>query len=225
MPRFTDSHAPCDILTYIIICKQSYMHTYVHACMHTYIHILQAQLRNVTAEQDVNGILAYTCIHIHCNIHTLKVHLRNLTTEPDIDAEIRAYTCINIYIHTLQVHLRNVTAEPDVDVEILARGTPGFTGADISNMYVSLMYARIHLSFWVQTYQSCTIIQTCSHSFNFTRGKRIKHVHFTVHVIMDKLVEFLCFPWVFSYFRICVCIYISAYLYTCIPIKVSKCQM
>lgn len=31
-------------------------------------------------------------------------------------------------------HMRNVTSEPDVDPHILARGTPGFSGADLQNM-------------------------------------------------------------------------------------------
>ena len=34
----------------------------------------------------------------------------------------------------LNVHLRNVPTAPDVDVRIIARGTPGFSGADLANL-------------------------------------------------------------------------------------------
>ncbi len=44
----------------------------------------------------------------------------------------------------LQVHLRKKLVADDVDVTVLARGTPGFTGADIENMVneAALMAAR-----------------------------------------------------------------------------------
>jgi len=34
----------------------------------------------------------------------------------------------------LKVHTRNIPLDPDVELEILARGTPGFSGADLANM-------------------------------------------------------------------------------------------
>ncbi len=34
----------------------------------------------------------------------------------------------------LRVHMRNVPLAPDVDAKILARGTPGFSGADLANL-------------------------------------------------------------------------------------------
>ena len=34
----------------------------------------------------------------------------------------------------LQVHARNVPLAPDVDLKIIARGTPGFSGADLANL-------------------------------------------------------------------------------------------
>jgi len=44
----------------------------------------------------------------------------------------------------LKVHTRKLVLAPDVDLEILARGTPGFTGADIENMVneAALMASR-----------------------------------------------------------------------------------
>lgn len=34
----------------------------------------------------------------------------------------------------LKVHMRKIPAAPDVDVSVLARGTPGFSGADLANL-------------------------------------------------------------------------------------------
>ena len=34
----------------------------------------------------------------------------------------------------LRVHLVNITMEPTVDLQVLAKGTPGFTGADLANL-------------------------------------------------------------------------------------------
>jgi cell division protease FtsH len=44
----------------------------------------------------------------------------------------------------LKVHLKQKLVEDDVDISVLARGTPGFTGADIENMVneAALMAAR-----------------------------------------------------------------------------------
>lgn len=44
----------------------------------------------------------------------------------------------------LRVHTRKITMAPDVDLKILARGTPGFSGADIANMVneAALLAAR-----------------------------------------------------------------------------------
>jgi len=44
----------------------------------------------------------------------------------------------------LQVHVRNVPLAPNVDLKILARGTPGFSGADLMNLVneAALMAAR-----------------------------------------------------------------------------------
>ncbi|WP_038035742.1 ATP-dependent zinc metalloprotease FtsH [Thermopetrobacter sp. TC1] len=44
----------------------------------------------------------------------------------------------------LRVHMRNVPLAPDVDVKVLARGTPGFSGADLANLVneAALLAAR-----------------------------------------------------------------------------------
>jgi len=34
----------------------------------------------------------------------------------------------------LSLHLQNMPLDPDVDVDVLARGTPGFSGADLANL-------------------------------------------------------------------------------------------
>jgi cell division protease FtsH len=34
----------------------------------------------------------------------------------------------------LKVHVRNVPLAPNVDLKVLARGTPGFSGADLMNL-------------------------------------------------------------------------------------------
>ena len=34
----------------------------------------------------------------------------------------------------LRVHLRKVPQAPDVDAKTIARGTPGFSGADLANL-------------------------------------------------------------------------------------------
>ena len=45
----------------------------------------------------------------------------------------------------LKVHMRKVPLAPDVDAKIIARGTPGFSGADLANMVneAALMAARV----------------------------------------------------------------------------------
>ena len=44
----------------------------------------------------------------------------------------------------LQVHMRNVPLAPDIDARVLARGTPGFSGADLANLVneAALLAAR-----------------------------------------------------------------------------------
>jgi cell division protease FtsH len=44
----------------------------------------------------------------------------------------------------LRVHMKNVPLAADVDVKIIARGTPGFSGADLANLVneAALMAAR-----------------------------------------------------------------------------------
>ena len=44
----------------------------------------------------------------------------------------------------LKVHVRKITLSPDVDLKVLARGTPGFSGADLANMVneAALLAAR-----------------------------------------------------------------------------------
>jgi cell division protease FtsH len=44
----------------------------------------------------------------------------------------------------LRVHMRNIPLAPDVDVKVIARGTPGFSGADLANLVneAALMAAR-----------------------------------------------------------------------------------
>ncbi|XP_031562149.1 ATP-dependent zinc metalloprotease FTSH 4, mitochondrial-like [Actinia tenebrosa] len=41
---------------------------------------------------------------------------------------------IKARFHILKVHLKNVTVADDVDIEVLARGTSGFSGADLANL-------------------------------------------------------------------------------------------
>jgi cell division protease FtsH len=45
----------------------------------------------------------------------------------------------------LKVHMRKVPLSPDVDAKIIARGTPGFSGADLSNLVneAALLAARV----------------------------------------------------------------------------------
>ncbi|HEX4694271.1 ATP-dependent zinc metalloprotease FtsH [Sphingomonas sp.] len=47
-------------------------------------------------------------------------------------------------IQILQVHMRKVPLAPDVDARVLARGTPGFSGADLANLVneAALLAAR-----------------------------------------------------------------------------------
>ena len=49
----------------------------------------------------------------------------------------------------LEVHARPIALGPDVDLRIIARGTPGFTGADLANLVneAALMAARFGRSF------------------------------------------------------------------------------
>jgi cell division protease FtsH len=44
----------------------------------------------------------------------------------------------------LKVHMRNVPLAPDVDAKTIARGTPGFSGADLANLVneAALLAAR-----------------------------------------------------------------------------------
>ncbi|TJV74816.1 MAG: AAA family ATPase, partial [Mesorhizobium sp.] len=44
----------------------------------------------------------------------------------------------------LKVHVRNVPLAPNVDLKVIARGTPGFSGADLMNLVneSALMAAR-----------------------------------------------------------------------------------
>ena len=46
----------------------------------------------------------------------------------------------------LKVHMRKVPLAPDVDARVIARGTPGFSGADLSNLVneAALMAARLN---------------------------------------------------------------------------------
>ncbi len=48
----------------------------------------------------------------------------------------------------LKVHAKDIPLDPDVELEILARGTPGFSGADLSNLVneAALYAARKHKS-------------------------------------------------------------------------------
>jgi cell division protease FtsH len=52
---------------------------------------------------------------------------------------------INGRAHILEVHLRKVPKAPDVDARVIARGTPGFSGADLANIVneAALLAARL----------------------------------------------------------------------------------
>ena len=45
----------------------------------------------------------------------------------------------------IKVHMRKVPLAPDVDARVIARGTPGFSGADLANLVneAALLAARI----------------------------------------------------------------------------------
>ena len=49
----------------------------------------------------------------------------------------------------LQVHVRGVKAAPDVNLQVIARGTPGFSGADLANLVneAALLAARLNKQF------------------------------------------------------------------------------
>ena len=51
--------------------------------------------------------------------------------------------------HILVVHAREMPISPDVDLRVIARGTPGFSGADLANLVneAALMAARVGRSF------------------------------------------------------------------------------
>jgi len=51
---------------------------------------------------------------------------------------------INGRMHILDVHLRKIPKAPDIDSRIIARGTPGFSGADLANLVneAALLAAR-----------------------------------------------------------------------------------
>src|ERR1044071_8386542 len=46
--------------------------------------------------------------------------------------------------HILKVHVRKVPLAPDVDLKVIARGTPGFSGAELMNLVneAALLAAR-----------------------------------------------------------------------------------
>lgn len=46
----------------------------------------------------------------------------------------------------LAVHTRKVPLAPDVDIKLIARGTPGFSGADLSNLVNEAALAAAHLN-------------------------------------------------------------------------------
>ena len=42
----------------------------------------------------------------------------------------------------LLVHTRKLALAPDVDISVIARGTPGFSGADLANLSNEAAFAR-----------------------------------------------------------------------------------
>jgi len=50
----------------------------------------------------------------------------------------------------LKVHTRKIPLGEDVDISVIARGTPGFTGADLANLVneAALMPRVITRSWW-----------------------------------------------------------------------------
>jgi cell division protease FtsH len=59
---------------------------------------------------------------------------RQVVPRPDIDGRVKI----------LEVHMRKVPLAPDVDGRVIARGTPGFSGADLANLVneAALLAAR-----------------------------------------------------------------------------------
>ena len=55
-------------------------------------------------------------------------------TRPDGSADVVPLPDIRGREQILKVHMRKVPVAPDIDASILARGCPGFSGADLANL-------------------------------------------------------------------------------------------
>ncbi len=76
----------------------------------------------------------------------------------------------------LTVHAKDIPVAPEVDLEVLARGTPGFSGADLSNLVneAALFAARNHKS------------QVDMHDLEYAKDKVMMGVERRSMVISDK---------------------------------------
>ena len=72
---------------------------------------------------------------------------RNNQSFPGKKAEFKRFTIFPFFnnnLQSLKVHMARVTLSSDVDPRVIARGTPGFSGADLMNLVneAALMAAR-----------------------------------------------------------------------------------
>lgn len=96
----------------------------------------------------------------------------------------------------LQVHLRKIQQEPDLDVMALARGTPGFSGADLENLIneAALMAARAKAKkvnqHWLEAAKDRVMLGAERRSMVMTeKDKKLTAYHEAGHAIVGLLCE------------------------------------